>query len=330
MELLTEKSNINKLFVFIVTFFIFGYTLKNSDRTLVFGLLFAYAARKIDAEKILRFTFRYCCIQYITVLISSFIGIIKNDIIVMYDGRLRYSLGFGHPNNTSLYFFVILLLFFSIKKGKMKMKEILFWGATSIVIYNLTKCRTGIIMDMLVLIISIFYKPLYNLIVKSIFIKFVIAIIAPLFAVLNYVIAFQYDKSMHIATLNALLTGRFGLASRALQKWGLSICGRPVQWTYDLGQQYLVVDSSYIRNLIEFGLIAFILLLVYYFAFSWCCINNDDIAYALGMMLIAIYANMEIILAVFGINPLLVLFGPVLFNAVYSYKNSQKRKVVSA
>lgn len=326
--LLIEKADVKKMTLFGILLLIYTYALWNSDKTIVFGLIFAYAARKIEMNKILRFTYRYCVIQYVIVLVSALIGIINNKVIIMDDRRLRYALGFGHPNNTSMYFFIILLLYFIIQKGYIKGRKILLWMILSTIIYGLTQSRTGFIMDVLLILIAAVYKPLYRLIEKSKIIKIIIAEGVPLFAVLNYIIAFQYERNNYIREISSLLTGRFNLASKALQTWGVSIWGRPIKWTYTLGQQYLVVDSSYMRNLIEFGLVGFGLLLFCYFIFCWNCMNHNNIVYAVAVLLIAVYSNMEIILASFGINPLFVLFGPGLFNAAYSNRNKQKRKVV--
>lgn len=327
-ELFNERVNKRKLILFAMFFLMLIYTLRISDRTIIFGLIFSYGARRIKTEKILKFTYIYCTIQYCIVFVSSLFGIIQNKISIMDDGRLRFSLGFRHPNNASLYFFILLLLYFCIKKGNMKIREIFFWGFLSIIIYQFTRSRTGIIMDVFVLLTALFCKSLCYIIEKSNLLKFIISLVAPSFAVLNYIFASIYEKNVFVRQISLLLTGRFNFASKALQIWGITPFGRSIQWNYTLGQNYLVVDSSYMRNLIELGVIAFGLLLIGYFCFCWCCIKNKNTVYALAIVFIAVYANMEIILAVFGLNPLLVLFGPVLFSDISFNANNQKREMV--
>lgn len=318
VKLFTDKNNIREIIKFIFLLFIFACTLRISDKTMVFGLLFAYTARNINKDKIVRFMFWYCSVQFSIIIFLALIGVINNVKILMEDGRIRYALGFGHPNNTSLYFFIIMLLYFIIKKGNMKIKEVIFWAILSIVVYKFTKSRTGLLMDIALVLIIIFYKFICDCLRKHIIIRFFIASAAPIFAVMNYVIILIYEKHERITAITELASGRIKWAAKALEKYGLSICGRPVQWSYELGEQYLVVDSSYMRNLIEFGLIAFGLILLCYFVFSMYCINHNEPIYAIAAMLIAVYANSEIILTAFGINPLLVLWGPVFFNVTYS------------
>ena len=111
------------------------------------------------------------------------------------------------------------------------------------------------------------------------------------------------------------VSGRFYLANKAFELYGVKLIGQSVEWNSTLGQAYLVADSSYVRNMIEYGWIAYGICIAGYVYTIKKLLDIKQYGFLIGIILILIYSNMEIILLAFGINPFLVIFGPLLFGS---------------
>lgn len=313
-DMIYQRINLKKLIIFIIIVALLAYTLRVSDKTVVFGIIFAFCARNIDVKKILKFSYKYVLYQFILVVLLSIVGVIPNKVSLMDDGRIRYALGFGHPNNAALYFCIIIILFCVInwqKSGKKKSIPIIV--ISSLLIYYFTQSRTGALICILTILAFTFDRVISNGLEKIRVLRLLTISLPTIFGLFNYMMCSNRFTTTIISYMATKVTGRFYFASKAFQIYGVKLLGQSVTWNYTLGQDYLVVDSSYIRNMIEYGWIAFG---VCVFAYTYVLIKvlkQKQYGITIGIVMMLIYSNMEIILLAFGINPFLVLFGSILF-----------------
>lgn len=210
------------------------------------------------------FWFRLACMLAIIGL--TIIGIRDNNLYFVQHGavvtdRVRNSLGYYHPNVLVYHAFVLFALFIYIYWNNIKWYH--FVGITFLeaILFFLTWSKTGFICTSFMLILLGIIKYIPN--IKWIFTQKIltplisIIIVAPILAVLFY----SYIGSF-ISPINNILQGRFSLAYKYFQHNGLNIFGRNIPESFKIKGELIVIDSSYVRILFEYGIIGIILFLV--------------------------------------------------------------------
>ena len=120
------------------------------------------------------------------------------------------------------------------------------------------------------------------------------------------ILSYMYDdKIMWMARLNSLLTGRLRLAKLGFDTNGISIFARHIIERFDKGYNY--IDSCYVRTLVIFGLI-FYLIIIFYLVYYALLINKKKDIYMLAVFVILIVrATFDAELLSMGFNYFLFL-----------------------
>lgn len=255
---------ISSITIFLIINF---YLTKN--HTLLISFITIVSLKNIELDLILKSIFKALSIGLLVVIILSFIGIIDPGII--YRGELlRNSLGFTHPNTTGQIIFVIMSLFLYLYYDKLNALKLFLLIALSIVFLKVTDSRTAFYLLYIEVAIILFYKLTSNNKVIN-YIIYLITIWLPYFLILiSFFSAKFFNKSSFLQSIDIVFSGRIKYSNLFLNKYGISYLGKEIvqvgfgQSRGNMGVEAMMLDSGYMRLIIEFGLLATLLFIVTY------------------------------------------------------------------
>ena len=258
------------------------------------GLLpfFVIAARKIDFNKIARFSAVMMLLLLLFVIISAKIGIVRNLSVFLPNGRRREFLGFRFPLNPATLTFNICALWVYVRKEKIKLVELFLLMCLTLYIYFTTDSKLCFLTTLLVIFSGFILKYKYYdvcnlkkitfLFVFSFFVAFAISI----FFALSYNDNIKYMKEMDV-----FLEGRLHFAHDSLKEYGVTMFGEDIPWVGygrdDTGNliavsvnNYFYVDNMYIQIMQHYGLLFFAFYMILNTGALYRCWKNEDM-YAL-------------------------------------------------
>lgn len=250
-----------------------------------------------------------------TIILCGF-GIIPDQISYRADKYVRHSMGFKNPNLLSLYLTVIIFEVMYLLKNK---KIILFSvGVLALVIFEyivLNTKTTALIIPIGLLFYIVYSKK--NNIIKRCFenkgikiLVYCLPMILSISAVLSIFI-FKINPDL-INFLNKITSGRIEYWTQFFNEYGFSILGKNVP---DILHIRYVLDNTYLKLLIKFGIIQFIIFIIVLFLNTkkGYVYKKYDLLFFIVML--EIYGAMESIVMIPGINIFMLYF------AANEYKN---------
>lgn len=250
-----------------------------------------------------------------TIILCGF-GIIPDQISYRADKYVRHSMGFKNPNLLSLYLTVIIFEVMYLLKNK---KIILFpVGVLALVIFEyivLNTKTTALIIPIGLLFYIVYSKK--NNIIKRCFenkgikiLVYCLPMILSISAVLSIFI-FKINPDL-INFLNKITSGRIEYWTQFFNEYGFSILGKNVP---DILHIRYVLDNTYLKLLIKFGIIQFIIFIIVLFLNTkkGYVYKKYDLLFFIVML--EIYGAMESIVMIPGINIFMLYF------AANEYKN---------
>lgn len=146
------------------------------------------------------------------------------------------------------------------------------------------------------------------------------------------------DRVAFFLKLNKLLSNRLYLGNNALHKYGVSMFGKQIKWIGNGGYghtftqfegAYNYVDCSYIRILLDYGVVIFLLVMVGFTMAIRYTIEENNKYLMWALVFVGGYSIIEPRLIEIGFNPF-VLMLVVLVDTKYCFKlskYSKKRRV---
>lgn len=226
-----------------------------------------YVAREIPFRKLAQF---FCIILFSVVLIniiSALVGLVPN---IPYGSALRgarYSLGFGHPNTGpafSVYVFAYWAYFREDRFGLVDAAIIALLGFS---LFSLTGSRSGFYFTLLIAVLMLFMHWVSEDWLRKWVFKMPLVGSVAIIATTMLLLCALYDPNVSwMSRLNEILSGRLSLGHEGLQLFGVPFLGQPVNfgtsgrysistWQWVNGNGMPVIDSMYIRILVNEGVI---------------------------------------------------------------------------
>lgn len=245
-----------------------GFSPQQHMVTMMF--LYAYSARNISFEKIIRCTL-YISIAVVTFTVfTGYIGIIDNVVIAKGD-RVREYMGFRY----ALFLPGILLnmtaLWIYLRRKHVPIDEAILWAVVNWIVYVKTDSRISFVLAELLIILAVGMRFLPKVVEKVQPIWAVMTSAFVLFGVGSTIATCVYDDSIPwMRKLNSMLETRLSLGKTSLEQDGFKLFGQHIDWvgnglnafgTASPGS-YTYVDCLYIRILQRYGLIFTLLLIV--------------------------------------------------------------------
>lgn len=317
-DFLNKRINLIYSSVFIVLVFIVTIFSRNNDLMTLMIIMLGLSNCKF--KRILKIYLFSQLLGLILVVLLSAVGVFSNQLFDT--SRYRFGLGFGWTTTSSMLFFFILCSYLSIKENSISLSNLSFLFLSSVFIYMLTGSRYVFIIELFLFLMTLFSKYLsllYNKILSLKIIQYLIVatpwILASLIMGMCYLFTIQNAILMKI---NDLLSNRLVLGSRALRQYGISIFGQNIIWNghgTDIINHniYNFVDSSYLRVLLDNGIIFLVLVLFAYSFFLYKLLIKKQYSILIVLISVLLLSFTEPWLIDVMYNPFVLLGGIVFF-----------------
>ena len=282
------------------------------NKTMVLYMLLVISAEDIEVKDILLIAVSIQSIILSLMVFLSQMGIIE-DYIRDPNIRPRHFLGFIWTSmGPYLYFFIVLEIILLKKEKVSRIFYFMLW-AIEYWFYMMTDSKMAFMLTSVVLAFFAFFRKKIN---KGILLKKIEgeSIIIPyIVAAFSIMIHWLYtDNNIILNKLNTMLSGRLQLGYQAIKEYGVTLWGQPIEWIgysriEELRGAYNYVDSSYVRLMLEFGLIFLILVVAAYGIILKRAIKNKDFYLAWVVIFVLIFNVTEPRLINLTFNPFILL-----------------------
>lgn len=297
-----RKENFFKInsinFCAYLIFFIFAsliFLFSNSQQLLLLSFFLLFASN-YDLKKILKYHKNTVLFTLLFVFLFSFIGVFENYIVYRNNSNIpRFTFGFIAPTLLPAYFMFVVLEESYINDFKISKRKLFIYGLISIFLYVFTGTRFDFMLTLLVLILNILLPPLNMLKCNKRLVKrkktFKCFYFIPLIAVIiNVSMIYLFVKGNPLMIKIAdLLSNRIQYTIKALSLVKPTVFGVNVNW-----QDFnVILDSSYFKYLLEYGVLGFIILIVLYYLLIFKGVQNKDFFILIIISLLALESIFE-------------------------------------
>lgn len=308
------KINYFYLLFFISSLIIFYIT---KSKSLVYFVVFILAAKDVDFNHILKSQFRTQLIIFAFVLFSCFVGIIP-DLTVDRGVLIRHSWGWNSPNCLMLNIFELSTIYLYLKRKNLKLYHFIIIGLILLFGYYITNSRMGLLAGILLLMIFFLLKHT-NIKVLYEKLKYLIYAIPTLLLVGFLLLLFAY-KQYDLYELDHKLTGRLFFSSNAIEEYGIKpfgtyikFVGQQLEEEYTEGRSYNYVDNSYLKSLLNSGIIFTFYLIVFLVLLNKHAYKKKDY-FLLSIFIISeLYCFFDSWLIGIEFNPFLLLLSTYIY-----------------
>lgn len=320
--------NIKNIILYILLLFIFSIVMNTilTRNTLIPTLLIVMmAAIDISFDEMLNITYKMQLITMCFITASCAFNLIGNFETFRADGSIRNSIGYDYPTNFSTYLLALTLMYMFIKRFIVENYTLFVIQLLYIISFFLTKSRTQFLIGEIVFIFGVLYK--YHIIHK--FKSFLLKVlktsiyIFPLLPITSLMVS-MFSKNHFIMKLNTLLNGRIELTKLAIDKYGISLFGKTVDFIggglSDLDKlkahTYLYVDNGYMQAILKHGILVVLCLIVLIFI-SLMYMYSKKQYLTVSLCLIFLYGSLiNPWLINFKVSPLLFIIFPTIISAM--------------
>lgn len=264
-------------------------------------------------------------IMMISAIISAVLTIIPNIVfgegIMFIDKNFgrgeierRYCFGFSQPNNLHLIYIYISTCLLYFKFDHLKARDIIVVSILNILLFILTKSRTGLIIGFIMAFLYLIFK--YTKICDKNVMRKSIQIACIIIVIVSILVTILYGNSSILENINKVLTGRLEYANRHFNQYGITLFGKNMQIIGAL-------DFGIIAVLLKYGIVPYIVIVGGMIVLIGKYLQEKKFNRVVMLLTFLIYAITEDVLYYMFINSSLIFLVDLLFN-----KNDEKRKNV--
>ena len=258
-----DKKAIRYVLIITVIFLVeFYYT---SYFELLYLSLLMIGSKKIEIKDVVKLHFGVYLSITIAAALASGIGLIENYTTISSSGVSRAAWGNTYPTDFAAGIFYLLLDYAYLNYKRMNVLR--YMGMLLIVIlsFEVTHSQTSLILGVFLLTLLMLSrsKKIANVLSSDLY-KNIIAWSFPAIAVITiyaqYIFKNNGYNSPILLWLNVLMNYRLGFGSLAIQKYGLSLFGKRIEfygagWGTNNSETYFYVDNAYLQYALLYGLL---------------------------------------------------------------------------
>lgn len=298
----------------------------SGDRTLLGCVMLVMASKGIDFDGIIRFSLLTMAGSFSFVIILCVMGFLPDMMFKRQDIPIRHALGFNYPSTVMTCLFSMLVMFLWIRRLYISVAGFVFIELVNYLFFRLTDSRIGFLMiAALTLCVFLWNRSVLRQIALKIAERYqtILKVVSDWFAVwmviMTGVMVLLFPTSLG-QLLDRLLTKRVYYIISGVQNYGIHLLGNRIDWigfggSYDtdsLLNTYNYVDNSYIWLLLNFGLLAFVLVLVMTIYLNKRVRRDYQNGEILLILCFLAYCFAEPMLINIYVNPFLFLTAPFL------------------
>lgn len=221
-------------------------------------------------------------------------------------GTNRYSLGFTMPNAAHIIFLVTATLYIAVNYKKFGLVHAAVITFINIVLYYQTNCRTGLAILIAIVILALLFK-------KDGVYKAVGRISPYLFCACALIVlaaSALYGRIGVINRTDVVLSNRFAYSQLFIKTFGLSLFGCDAS---SLVSGSVVMDVAYVNLAVNYGVIAFALVMIMFTALAYRSYKEGDKGLTVAFIAMALLGAVENYTLDIGINFTLMFAVKLLF-----------------
>lgn len=324
-----------KIKVLLLLFFIVLITYFSGNRSFIQYFILIIGSREIPFKTIISTLLVVEIIVVIATIFGSLLGVLPNYIYGRSNSNvIRISLGFKDYKYLSMIMYSISMYLLFLYKNKTKKFFYFILLILNFFVFLLTNSRNELLFSVLLILGVYFYfnytfsskqMTLFNTIVKY---------SGFFFSVILFILSVIYNGNISLLkSINTLFSGRLNLAHQAISEYGLSLFGTHIEWfgqstvnLNNVSEMYNFVDISYIKNLLEYGLIG--LFIILFMIFTVVKINEKS-RNGIGVFLLIILMHSTLDPHLFSIvfNVFLLMFVDCIFIKPTYMSLNQNQKI---
>ncbi|BAP85224.1 hypothetical protein LOOC260_106680 [Paucilactobacillus hokkaidonensis JCM 18461] len=248
--------------------------LKSGDPLGFYMAALVITARGQNFKEIIKWYVILATVMLALTVILSEVNIIKN-LSYLRAAHIRYAFGIVYPTDFASHVFYLMLAYCYLCFHSLNYKY--YWGLVIVagLIYYFADARLDTILILAIIpVMIIAKKKQYDNFDSSGLLNYSWMATGVL-AYLAIVAAIFYDSTGPLSPINRLLSSRIALSHSGFTKYGVSIIGQKVKeygWggaqgfkNFNVGgqlHQYFMLDSSFVRLLLIYGIVAFLITIV--------------------------------------------------------------------
>lgn len=246
----------------------------SQDFTLLPMGVFILGARNVDFRRIIQLYFGVGLILLLFIMFSTSIGLIRNLVYYRTDSStVRQSFGIVYPTDFAAHVLFLVLSYVYLRFKKLSWGSYITFMIIAYLLILFCDARLNALAVMLIIPVVLISKgAIQRKKISSFFVSFywIIPIMA---AYVSWIVSIFYSQqNSFLNRINADLSGRLKISHLAFEKYGFSLFGKKIlehgmagtkellNFNGDLSQ-YFYIDSSYIRIMSFYGIIAFVLII---------------------------------------------------------------------
>lgn len=314
------ENEIIKILLMVMLLGVISFHVGNN--VLFCSFFFIIAARNMDMNHLIKIIFWIQVILTIGMAALSQLGVVS-DWTYHLEGRNRHSLGYLYPSYISSIFFYVILAYLLIRRNRLKLIEVVIIEVLNGIIFFLTDSKTSFFLTAITLMVFWLIKFYKKELKMNVYSKILYVASIPIIAIVSIMACFLYSEENKVLLfINNFINNRLIMGHNAFLDHGLSLFGEQIQWigygglgylNSSLQGEYNFVDCSYVKVLLDYGIIFFVLMICGYALVSVRAIKNKDRYMCLCIIFMCIYSIIEPRIIEFGFNPFVLtlsaLFG---------------------
>ena len=289
--------------------------------------MFIFCNRHIPLKQTAKLTVAVSCIALIIIITSAYVGVIPNHVVHFLQNnspRERVYLGFLYALYPSMLLYNIVSMDLYIHRKQLTLFRCLWWTALSTLMYWKTDSRLSYFLTLLIVISFLFLKKWPFLVKKFDFVfKMMISsfIICPIVS-FGLTLSYSYNN-VFIRNLNTILEGRLRLGKNAFQEYDIKLFGQEIQYIGNglnangetANGIYNYVDCFYENILLRYGLIFFILVIIFFTSCLSIAYKKKNYHLIILLTVLAVHGIIDDLVLYVYYNTLWLLIGICIFSS---------------
>ncbi len=278
----------------------------NTGMPLIQVLLMIYGAKGLSFKRTCKVLLWGCALLWITPVLIDRMGIYALDRFI-YKDRVRELLNFNYVSYAAIYFnnivFCALYAYSDpdrpgkggnyARRREVPWPVLILLAAGVIWLFVITDTSLPFAVAVLYILLYILIVKLRLFTIRNTKKTRIAAVLTfPVLALLTYLVALNYNSKIpRMKKIDDLTHTRISLAHTGLKRYGVHLLGTQIVENTDTSKGvYFYIDSGYIKNLINYGLIVFIFILAMYSVMLYAAVVEHDVILAVWLFCIAVYS----------------------------------------
>lgn len=323
---ISVREALNWFIIIIIALIIYYFS---RDGMPLYLILVVFSFRHDELIGVMKIYLISNILIFIIAFILGKIGILATTTTDTISGILKDTVGFRNPNTDGMIIFTIITTMLSIKSRIVKKNNIykilLFWVLQLFLIYLLVKsgargAEVGVILSYFIYWLNLVLnnKKLLG------YISYIIIAVSLIFSYVS-ITSSVYTTGSLFYKLNGIFTGRIGLNYLFLNYYGVKVFGQSIHYSTisSSTQVYWYLDNSFIKILINYGFLFFVLFISYYIFIIFLALKKKEYYLLIPLVSFFAYGVVEQALMLYYVN-LTALFLGVLYQAEKTSKEKEK------